>query len=235
MVAKSTISRLLSLASLLGVGVKSAPTRTHCRCIIVDTTESTPSSSLLETSRSPDICANFGPELEYFRYADPELYQKIIGPSTEKPSTVGDPRPLTTEVLMRLSGKSSLDFRDQDGALPSAPTGRPSQKILCHSEAETFSAYQDSRVTLYALQVVVAMVILACIAECVSLLTDWFDTRQEHPSVVRLSGTERRLRARSAPEWISSVIEKRKQDPYLPRIDDVDEEDDDDECNRPVM
>jgi hypothetical protein len=56
--------------------------------------------------------------------------------------------------------------------LPSAPTERPREIIICHPEPETFSAYKDSKLTLIALNVIVVMVIFACIVEGIILLAD---------------------------------------------------------------
>lgn len=166
---------LLSLASLL-LPAFSAPTRTLCRCTIVDTSKPWTSSIPASTSNTYDssICATLGPHLENFRHSQPDQYHTYLRNAAVEqatPTTDDDLEPLSTTVLLRLAAQNG--FENLGVVLPSAPTERPREIIVCHPEPETFSAYKDSRTTLFALNVIVAMVVLACIAEVIILASDW--------------------------------------------------------------
>jgi hypothetical protein len=173
----TSILPVLSLASL-SLTTSSAPTRaTYCRCTIIDSskpwTSTTPLLSSNQTTSNINICTNLGPQLENFRHAQPELYQSYIKQAAvERPQAKpvdDDLEPLTRTVLLKAAqdGLGSLGV-----VLPSAPTERPQEIIICEPEPETFSAYKDSKTTLFALHVIVAMVILACIVEGLILIAD---------------------------------------------------------------
>ncbi|KAF9699132.1 hypothetical protein EKO04_002865 [Ascochyta lentis] len=195
---------LLSTASL------AAPTRTqsrtHCRCVLVSDafnpletpsaahwtpanwkpTDPTPSASPYH--QTPDKCENLGPELENFRHVKPDLYDSYVRDKIS--AHAHEEEPLPTEVLMNRVPR---------------PTSRPNERIVCYSEPEAFSAYNDSCLTLWALQIIVALTILACVAEGVHLGMRWFfdassspDCEENHISsekALRLPGAERLLLA----------------------------------------
>ncbi|KAJ4384054.1 hypothetical protein N0V86_000898 [Didymella sp. IMI 355093] len=247
-----------------------APTRTqqrsHCRCILVsDTfnpletpsaahwtptnwkpTDPTPSASPYH-QQSPDKCATLGPELDSFRDAKPDLYESYV---SDKIAAIAphpshdEEKPLSTEALM-----------NQEPRLKS----RPNERIVCYSEPEAVSAYSDSCLTLWALQVIVAITILACVAEGIHLGMRWFSSssaasEEDHISpekALQLPGAERLLLAIPA-----QGIEK--EDVFSPGVDKkmkayeatryfvvksssgrrefiAYDSEDDDEANRPVM
>ncbi|KAF1934187.1 uncharacterized protein M421DRAFT_415234, partial [Didymella exigua CBS 183.55] len=191
-----------------------APTRTlqrsHCSCILVSDasnpletpsaahwtpanwkpTDSTPSASPYH-QQTPDKCETLGPELERFRYARPDLYESYV---RDKIAAIApypsqdEEKPLPTEVLMSKEPR---------------PTSRPNERIVCYSEPEAFSAYSDSCLTLWALQIIVAVTILACVAEGVHLGMRWFsgssaaseEDQISSEKALRLPGAERLLLA----------------------------------------
>ncbi|PSN70157.1 hypothetical protein BS50DRAFT_632078 [Corynespora cassiicola Philippines] len=222
--------------------VAAVPTRTNCRCTIVSN-DTVPASTPRPSADSFDICSGLGPELEHFRHAEPDLYASYIHQAKASDSTPTDEeQPLTTTVLLQLAAKNG--FQNLGVVLPSTES-----RIVCRSAPEPFSAYQDSRMTLLALQVIVAIAVLACLAECVTLVADWLSNRrclQQKPAL-RLIGAEQRLRAVMSPESIFSPGAEKKLRAYsspdwMPRTlsekgrqFDAYEEEDDDEMNRPVM
>lgn len=117
---------------------------------------------------------------------------------------------------------------------------------MCHSEMDQFAEYQGSFVTLWILHVIVAVVILACIAEGVHLsLLRWYGRSDSvGQSVMRLPGSQNLLLEISS-EGLSGVEEKKGwtqttpmlivQAPNGDRVCIKYEEDLDDEMYRPVM
>lgn len=253
---------LLSATSL------AAPTRTqartHCRCILVSDsfnpletpsaahwtpaawkpTDPTPSAAPHQRHESIDKCMDLGPELENFRHTNPDLYDSYLRDKIAANTADDEEKPLPTEVLMNREPR---------------PTSRPSERIVCYSEPEAFTAYKDSCLTLWALQIIVAVTILACVAEGIHLGMRWFSgsaTASEEDEVssekaLRLPGAERLLLAIPTP-----VIEK--DDVFSPGADKkirayeatryfvvkkssgrrefiAYDSEDDDEANRPVM
>lgn len=113
-----------------------------------------------------------------------------------------------------------------------------------------FSAYQGSFVTLAILQLIIALTILACVAEGVNMGMRWMQKRyiksevQTKPAL-RLLGGERRLRAFSADQAPSPGVEKKlrayedrqwvNRSPSQKHEFNAFEEDEDDEMNMPVM
>ncbi|KAF2703934.1 hypothetical protein K504DRAFT_538405 [Pleomassaria siparia CBS 279.74] len=267
---------LLALAALL-LPVSSAPTRTNCRCTILDTSTSKSWTSSIPASNSGlspsaseyNVCANLGPQLENFRHSQPDLYQSYIqraslenSQPTPTPTADQLQQPLTTTVLLRLAAQNG--FESLGVVLPSAPTERPTEIIVCHPEPETFTIYQDSKTTLFALNVIVAMVILACVAESIILVSDWLQRRKStttpthhhhHHNTLRLTGAERllraptradlecifspgaekKMRAYEAPGWVERTTPSEKPEFFTAYLVTIEEEDDDDEMNRPVM
>lgn len=177
--------------------------RSHCRCNLVSdtlnpletpsaahwtpanwkTTDPTPSASPYH-QQSPDKCATLGPELDNFRHARPDLYESYV---RDKIHSDDEEKPLPTEVLMSIEPR---------------PTSASHERIVCYSEPEAFSAYSDSCLTLWALQIIVAITILACVAEGIHLGMRWFSGSSAAPELdescekaLRLPGAERLLLA----------------------------------------
>lgn len=244
-------------------------TRTHCRCVLVSDafnpletpsaahwtpanwkpTDPTPSASPYHQPRL-DKCTNLGPELENFRLAKPDLYESYvrdkISPTTAYPSQDEEEKPLPTEVLMNTEPRS---------------TSRPNERIVCYSKPEAFSAYNDSCLTLWALQIIVAVTILACVAEGIHLGMRWYsgasssqcseEDQSSSEKALRLPGAERLLLAIPAhvngkDEVFSPGAEKKIRAYEAVRYFVVKnssgrnefiayDSEDDDEANRPVM
>lgn len=138
------------------------------------------------------------------------------------------------------------------------PTSPPSERIVCYSEPETFSAYNDSCLTLWALQIIVALTILACVGEAIHLGMRWYsDPSSEEAQIssekaLRLPGSERLLLAVPAQassekdDILSPGAEKKTRAYEATRYFVVKsssgrrefiayDSEDDDEANRPVM
>ncbi|KZM19818.1 uncharacterized protein EKO05_0004412 [Ascochyta rabiei] len=258
---------------LLTTAALAAPTRTqsptHCRCLLVSDalhpletpsaahwtpanwkpTDPTPSASPYH--QTPDQCENLGPELENFRHAKPDLYESYVRDkisTTSYPTTHSDTEmPLSTQVLMNRVSR---------------PTSHANERIVCYAEPETFSAYNDSCLTLWALQIIVAATILACVAEAIHLGMRWFfgtassspDCEESHMSsqkALRLPGAERLLlaiptRASEKDDIFSPGADKKTKAYEATRYFVVKsssgrrefiayDSEDDDEANRPVM
>ncbi|KAF2632654.1 hypothetical protein BU25DRAFT_330095 [Macroventuria anomochaeta] len=262
---------ILLTTFLLSTTTLAAPTqtqtRTNCRCVLVSDafnpletpsaahwtpanwkpTDPTPSASPYH-QQSLDKCANLGPELENFRHAKPDLYESYVrdklSSKTPYPSHDEEQKPLPTEVLMNKEAR---------------PTSRPNERIVCYSEPEAFSAYSDSCLTLWALQIIVAVTILACVAEGIHLGMRWFsgsstDSEEDQISskkALRLPGAERLLLAIPAQvsekdEIFSPGADKKIRAYEATRYFIVKsssgrrefiayDSEDDDEANRPVM
>lgn len=260
-----TTTLLTSL--LFSTTALAAPTRTqshtHCRCVLVSdpfdplqtpsaahwtpaswkATDPTPSFSPQQQQQNVDKCATLGPELENFRQAQPDLYASYV---QDKISTdiYEQEKPLPTEVLMSKKPR---------------PTSRLNERIVCYSEPETVTAYNTSCLTLWALQIIVAATILACVAEGIHLAMRWFSvsrTSSEENQVssekaLRLPGAERLLLAIPAPvsekaDIFSPGADKKLRAYEATRYFVVKsssgrrefiayDSDDDDEANRPVM
>ncbi|KAF2270838.1 hypothetical protein CC78DRAFT_573195 [Lojkania enalia] len=231
---------ILSLPSSISAPVTAAPARTLCRCNIADAIAA---SSLhppaLETSGRLDVCSKLGSELENLRRMEPELYQayikkQLVEHQPNSTPTEDDMRAQTTGVMMKLAANGLGSSVEKVVRAPTGRTGERRERIICHSEPEVYPAYDDSQMTLLVLQVIVALTILACIAEGITHLTDWFEHRGHRRRYIRLSGAERRLRIQSAPGVLSSFGEKPQSDiPYLIRVGY--EAKDDGEMNRPVL
>ncbi|KAH7078446.1 hypothetical protein FB567DRAFT_136228 [Paraphoma chrysanthemicola] len=242
-----------------------APTRTHCRCTIVTDVPPaaifTPSAahwSPAESSPSPiaaDICSNLGPELENFQHTKPDLYESYLAQTEGHSQKADQQRPLTATVLVDFSSRSGLSRRNQGNEEP-RPTTRPNQRIVCHSETDAFTAYQSSFVTLWALQIIIAIAILACIAEGIHLSVQWYKTSQSTSQrnrvlqsmggMMRLPGSQKLWMALSTSRPGETVSEKDPHNceatpiliveaPNGERVVIAYEEDDDDEMYRPVM
>lgn len=263
----------LLTAFLLSTTSLAAPTRTQtrtpCRCILVSdvfnpletpsaahwtpanwkATDPTPSASPYH-QQTLDKCSSLGPELDNFRHAKPDLYEsyvrnKISSQSPYPSDNVEEQKPLPTEVLMSSEAR---------------PTSHADEKIVCYSEPEIHSTYNDSCLTLWTLQIIVAVTILACVVEGIHLGLRWFcgscaDPREDLNSsekALRLPGGERLLLAvpvqvsNEKSEIFSPGAEKKTRAYEATRYFVVKgssgkrefiayDSDDDDEANRPVM
>ncbi|KAF2132143.1 hypothetical protein P153DRAFT_185068 [Dothidotthia symphoricarpi CBS 119687] len=265
---------LISPASLfistffLSTASIAAPTRAHCRCTIVSDTaplsQHTPSSAHwtpsepLPSPSVPDVCGNLGLELESFRHSQPSLFDSYIYPNGHsKPSPASDAQqPISTTVLLDLAARYGFQNTHLEDEQEPRPTSRPHERIVCHSEPEPFSAYQDSFVTLWALHVIVALAIFACAAEGVHLGMRWMNRRNdanhnhisEKPkSRLRLTGAEKLLCAFPPSVYPNSMfspgVEKKTQ-AYLDFVVKAPcekrefiayDDEEDDEANWPVM
>ncbi|KAJ4988982.1 hypothetical protein SVAN01_05606 [Stagonosporopsis vannaccii] len=257
----------LLTAFLLSTTSLAAPTRTlartHCRCILVSDTFNpleTPSAAhwtpaaWKPTDPAPSAasqhhdhveeCADLGPELDTFRHTNPDLYDSYMRDKIAANTVDDEEKPLPTEVLMNREPR---------------PTSRPSERIVCYSEPETFTVYNDSCLTLWGLQIIVAITILACVAEGIHLGMRWFSSSPsndpEHDvlseKALRLPGAERLLLAIPAQvseqdDVFSPGAEKKLMAYEATRYFVVKsssgrrefiayDSEDDDEANRPVM
>lgn len=218
-----------------------APTRTHCRCTVV--ADPAPAAIFspavahwtpAEPSSSPpafeDPCANLGPELENFSHEESEFY---VASSTRGAFEHGsrNQRPMSRDVLL----SARREAQENEGA---RGTTRPRQRIVCRSERDQFSEYQGSFVTLWILHVIVAVAILACIAEGVHLsLLRWYGRSDDAAegvmrlqiSSVEVEGGEKRAWAQQTTPML--IVQAPNGDRVCIRY----EEDLDDEMYRPVM
>ncbi|KAH7402729.1 hypothetical protein BKA66DRAFT_7528 [Pyrenochaeta sp. MPI-SDFR-AT-0127] len=256
-------SSLLVISTLFSTTTLAAPTRTHCRCSIVSDAPPavyTPSSAHWTPSDpipSPlvaDICSNLGPELENFEHAHFDLYSSYLGhPSSASASNAK--RPTSKSVLLQVPVRQgSQGNHDQENE--PRPTARPHERIVCRSEPDPFSAYQSSFVNLWALQIIIAVAILACVAEGVHLGMRWMnrqiqETEESEKSALRLLGAEKRLLAIPASSIHVDAVSSPGAEKKLKAYESVRyfvtqsssgrrefiayEEEDDDEANRPVM
>ncbi|KAJ4413186.1 hypothetical protein N0V91_000160 [Didymella pomorum] len=242
-----------------------APTRTqqrsHCRCVLVSDilnplespsaahwtpanwkpTDPTPSASPYH-QQSPDKCATLGPELDNFRHARPDLYESYV---RDKIHSDDEEKPLPTEVLMSKEQRPTSSSASHE-------------RIVCYAEPETTTAYTDSCLTLWALQIIVAITILACVAEGIHLGMRWFsgssaaaEDDSSNEKALRLPGAERLLLAIPAQvsekESVFSPGADKKMKAYEAtryfvvkgssgrREFIAYDSEDDDEANRPVM
>ncbi|KAF2643154.1 hypothetical protein P280DRAFT_477987 [Massarina eburnea CBS 473.64] len=284
MVSKSIIS-VLALASALST-TSALPSRSHCRCTIVDASKpygfasgnpekiSPPShSSYRSVNTFPsrprhDACLTLGPELENFKHTNPKAYSdflahsastevwvdpKSASPTETESSLTTEETPISTTVLLHMAARKGL--QDLGVVLPSMPTGRPHQRIVCRPEhVQSFKSYQDSAYMLLALQVIVAFAFLAAVVEGATLMVQWFrfgsnntfEVTQPLPvrPALRLSGDEKLLRAFPATESVFSPGVDKKFRAYRSATWSPSSHskkvfeawvDEDDEANRPVM
>lgn len=278
------IQPLLSALScaLLFTTTSALPSRTHCHCSITTSPETSPSppttyrdslrnpdTLIASTPTPPDICAALGPSLENLRHTNPALYESYISKTDERTlsDATAEQKPISTTVLLRVAAHHG--FQNLGVVLPGVhPDEEPRERIVCRTEdtddTEAWTAYQVSWVTLVVLQVVVALVIVACVAEGVMIGLRWYvniyrclqrqktnghsmSTRAPshlslRPSTLRLSGEEKRLLAIPQSDRLDmrSPGAEKKLRVYASSGWKVARystyvEDEDDEFNRPVM
>jgi hypothetical protein len=243
----TSASSLLATTLLLSTTTTSAaPTRTHCRCTIVadaappavfspSAAHWTPAELSPTTSAPADLCSNLGPQLEHFQHTEPSLYASYLSESDA---------PSKSNVLVNFAAENELRARE-DASEP-RPTTRPHQRIVCHSELDPFTAYQGSFITLWALQIVVAIAILACITEGIHLGWRWYGSPESSSEmrgqgrqnlVLEISGTaSMEVRDAEKSAWGAQATPLLiVQAPNGDRVCITYEEDDDDESTRPVM
>ncbi|KAF1841581.1 uncharacterized protein K460DRAFT_369591 [Cucurbitaria berberidis CBS 394.84] len=266
MFVTSTTSLVLSTI-FLSASTIAAPTRTQCHCTIVShaplPAKYTPSNAHWTPSdpspspSTPDICYNLGAELEDFQDTKPELYESYIGQS--RSSKNDDHLPIATTITLDLPARNGIQKNLHRRDYEPRPTSRPHQRIICRSEPEPFSTYQSTFVNLWALQLIIAVAILACVAEGVHLGMRWMNRRNKdcdvedvsEKSSLRLLGTERHLLAIPTPNPVTDAVFSPGAEKKLRAYDSTRyfitqsssgkrefiayEEDDDDEAYRPVM
>ncbi|KAI4637687.1 hypothetical protein J4E83_000504 [Alternaria metachromatica] len=237
MLAKISTSLVATL--LLSSNTLAAPTQTHCRCeIVADMPSSsvpasaayTPSAahwSPADPSQSPvaalNVCASLGSELQKLQHTEPELYDSYMaGAIKDAPQ-----KPVPTAVLMNSHEEAQS-------------TSSPHRRIVCHAESILSTPeFHSSFIGLWALQMIVVVAILACVAEV------------SEKSSLRLTGAERRLLAiPTGPQEADSVFspgaEKKLRAYETTRYFVTQassgrrefiayDDDSDDEANRPVM
>ncbi|KNG47335.1 hypothetical protein DDE82_000887 [Stemphylium lycopersici] len=281
----NTLSTSLLTIILFSTTTLAAPTRTHCRCQIVSNTVPTPAiytpaaahwtpvnPSPANASPSPnafvpapvalDVCTSLGSELERFRHTEPELYDLYMHGSGNSDAAVAQ-KPIPTSVLLNRKETAHAQSSEQQSRALSPENG---SRIVCFSEQQTterFSAeFQSSFLGLWALQIIVVVTVLACVAEGVHLGKNWFQYYKEvntsaSPSSpgsnnsLRLSGAEKRLLAIPTDPQVADAVcspgaEKKLKAYEATRYFVTQgksgrrefiayEDDSDDEVNRPVM
>ena len=132
-----------------------------------------------------DVCASLGSELERFRHTEPELYDLYMHGSGNNDAGAAE-RPIPTSVLLNRKETAHAQSSEQQSR-PSSPENR--SRIVCFSEQQTterFSAeFQSSFLGLWALQFIVVVAVLACVAEGVHLGKNWYVLHHPpHPSLL---------------------------------------------------
>jgi hypothetical protein len=242
--SKMLYTSVATLLLLLTTSTSAAPTRTHCRCTIVadsppaaiytpSAAHWTPAELLPTISAPPNVCAHLGPQLEHFQRTEPDLYESYVSKSDSV-------QPGKSNVLVNFPSGNELRAKRREDAGEPRPTSRPHQRIVCHSESEPFTAYQDTFFTLWVLQVVVGIAVLACAVEGVNLCLRWSGldagSAQRHSAMrIEISeGVQVRDEKRAWGQQVTTPLVI-VQAPNGERVCITYEEDEDDEANRPVM
>jgi hypothetical protein len=135
------------------------------------------------------------------------VLETVVGDKPRGTPTEADLKPLPTSVLLEMARSHGV-IDNTDAALPSAPTSLVHERIICRTAVDEEEEYHDSVTTLFVLGVIIVMAILACVAECLTLLTNWCldrpSRRRSRRNRVRLSGGEKKLRAYSSGESSSA-------------------------------
>ncbi|KAF2857005.1 hypothetical protein T440DRAFT_524971 [Plenodomus tracheiphilus IPT5] len=268
--SKST-SLLFSAALFISVTL-AAPTRTNCHCTIVSDAPSpaqdTPSTAhWMPSDPSPssaraDACADLGPKLDVFRHTEPEVYNSYLRQSKFKLDTQV-PQPIPTTVLSALAAHSKVGHGSHGENMENATAREvlePLERIVCRSAPEHMDSYQDSILNLWLSQIVMAVAILACVAEGIHIGMRWMSQRNSdntpisplpEKSRLRLPGGEKRLLAipptNASLDVVASPGAEKKSRAYQSMRFFVTQassgrrefiaydDEDDDEANRPVM
>jgi hypothetical protein len=164
---------LIATLLLSTTATLAAPTQTQCTCEIISENLSSPTPapasytpsaahwSPADPSQSPvaavNVCTSLASDLEKLQHTEPELYEAYMrGFTKDAPQ-----KPIPTLDLMSSRG---------EGRSPA----RPRRRIVCHAVARPSSSeFQSSFVGLYALQVILVLAVLACVAEIVHLAKQW--------------------------------------------------------------
>lgn len=155
-----------------------------------------PDTLIPTTPTPPDLCTALGPSLSNLRVSNPALYESYVSKSrTEEQreesktdeeivaAATQAQRPVSTTVLLRLAAQQG--FQNLGVVFPAVGGQKeqqqrenqpPAERIECRTEIgdEAWSGYQVSWVTLVVLQVVVALVVVACVAEGVMFGLRWY-------------------------------------------------------------
>jgi len=164
--------RFVASVLLFTSAATAAPSRTQtqCRCEIVQEAALpvyTPSAahwSPANPSPSPssvDICSSLATQLEHFQHTEPELYDVYMRQAK---------KPVPTDVLM--AGATRTETKDAVASSSSLPLPSPPQqgKLRCYAAPKpSGSDFQSSFLSLWALQIVIVVSILACVAEGIHL------------------------------------------------------------------
>ncbi|KAE8835325.1 hypothetical protein HRS9122_07595 [Pyrenophora teres f. teres] len=154
-------------------------TQTQCRCEIVQEAAApayTPSAAHWSPSSYPspspsavDVCSSLAVQLAHFQHTEPELYNVYMRHGK---------KPVPTHVLMAGAQGSETENAVASSSSPPPPSRLQHGRIRCSAAAPKpiSSDYQSSFLSLWALQIVIVVAILACIAEGIHL-----GIQQYHP------------------------------------------------------
>jgi len=114
-----------------------------------------------DSSPSPvpvDVCSSLATQLERFQHTEPELYDAYMRDAK---------KPVPTNVLM--AGGSTTETKD--AVASSSPQSPPQHgRIRCYPAPKpSGSDFQSSFLSLWALQILIVVSILACVAEGIHL------------------------------------------------------------------
>jgi hypothetical protein len=153
----------------------------------------------------------------------------------------------TNKVSVNLAARNELGSRISEKE--PQPIIRPNQRIVCHAEKNTYTEYQG--VTLVVLQIIVAIAIIACIAEGLHLSLSWVGNSNTgmaggwKSGIVSMPGSEKRMFAISSVGTYGTEKSEGAFEAapmlvvHAPNGDRIcityEEDDDDDEVYRPVM
>ncbi|KAF2659256.1 hypothetical protein K491DRAFT_689377 [Lophiostoma macrostomum CBS 122681] len=248
---KTPLVLLLSLSGLYSVSTHAAPTRTHCLCSSIPAAAQPPTASppisdelqhqqsqshnhdLLQDSQIlSDPCASLGPQLESLKNSAPEVYAQYFPADVPTPSLNTEEKPVATSALLALAARNGYAAPE---ILPRAQESSSSteQAIVCRSAPVLASELRFSKITLVGLQCLVAMAVLGCISECISVVGQWWSTNEQERGL-QLNGDEQRLRAFVVPV-ITPEPEMKMRVPPNAVLGEEEENDEDDEMNRPVL
>jgi hypothetical protein len=208
----------------------------------------TPSAAHWIPAESPpspvagDFCSSLGPELEIIQHTKPDLYEMYLRRTEGLPSNNDQQQPFqSTKVSVNLAARNELGSGISE-------KGPRKHRIVCHAEKDPYTEYQG--VTLLLLQIIVAIAIIACIAEGLHLSLSWVGNSNTGMSggwksgIVSMPGSEKRMFEVSSVGTYGSEKSELALDaapmlivhaPNGDRICITYEEDDDDEVYRPVM